>query len=92
MFSIFVIAFLATGGGPVAAGQGRAVYATIEACQAEMASTDPTDLKSLAAFKLAIEQHVGKDVRVAASCAEVDQEGHALHDDQLPSKTPEQPL
>lgn len=84
MFKIFVVVFLAAGGPPIASSRSATDYATLEACQAEM-TADANDPKSLAAFKHSAEEAIGQEVKLAAVCAEVTQEGYAVDEDKLKS-------
>lgn len=84
MFKIFVIVFLASGGGPVAHSKSVA-FPSLEACTAELKSEDASDPKALAAFKQYAEAVIGQEVRLAATCAEVGEDGEALDKSQLPA-------
>lgn len=91
MFKIFVIVFLASGGGPIATANGKHAYPTIEECKTHLQTTDASDPQSVAAYLDYVRAVTGQsELRVAATCAEVTEDGEVVNKDQLPSDQPQE--
>jgi hypothetical protein len=85
MFKVFVIVFLASGGPPIGHSKSHFTTDTLEECRGYLTSTDASDPKALAAGKAALEAQVGQALRLAATCAEVDEAGDPVNQAELPS-------